>query len=171
MQENAKVSILEENENAGRELSDEEEQALLAACKASSSRGLYTAVLVSLHTAVRNEELRLLRWSQVDLADGTITVGKSKTRGGEGRIVPLSQMALNVLKEWRSQFPNASPTDAVFPRENYGLIGEKGKSPKESKVAQYKTFPNTGTIYGTVRYRGLRRLEQRIKHFRQSPVG
>jgi len=137
------VTMLEENENAGRELSDEEEEALLAACKSSSSRGLYTAVLVSLHTAVRNEELRLLRWNQVDLEDGTITVGKSKTRGGDGRIVPLSQMALEVLEEWKANFPNALPIHAVFPREKYGLIGEKGKKPNESKVAQYKTFPNT----------------------------
>ncbi len=58
------VTMLEENENAGRELTDEEEEALLAACKSSSSRGLYTAVLVSLHTAVRNAELRLLRWNK-----------------------------------------------------------------------------------------------------------
>ena len=52
-------------------------------------------------------------------------------------------MALIVFKEWKANFPWALPTDAVFPRDLYGLIGEKGKKPNESKVAQYKTFPNT----------------------------
>jgi hypothetical protein len=44
-------------------------------------------------------------------------------------------MALNVLKEWKSNLPKAFPSDAVFPREKYGLIGEKGKKPNGSKVA------------------------------------
>jgi len=165
------VTMLEENENAGRELSDEEEAALLAACKSSSSRGLYTAVLVSLHTAVRNEELRLLRWNQVDLEDGTITVGKSKTRGGDGRIVPLSQMALEVLEEWKEQFPNALPTHAVFPREKYGLIGEKGKKPSESKVAQYKTFPNTPvTTFATAWRTAKKKADETLRNARKLTV-
>jgi integrase len=72
------------------------------------SRLLYPAILVSLHTGLRNEELRLLRWRQVDLLDGSITVGRSKTDGGKGRIVFLNQTVLRALKEGRSQFPEAS---------------------------------------------------------------
>jgi integrase len=133
------VTMLQENEEAGRELSDEELKALLNACKASSSRALYTAVLVSVHSAIRNHELRLLRWHQVDLEDGTITVGKSKTVGGTGRIIPLSQGAWNALKEWLSMFPDAQPDHAVFPRESYGLMGTKGVY--GGTVAPFKTFP------------------------------
>jgi integrase len=133
------VKMLQEQESPGRELSDEELKALLAACKASSSRGLHTAVLVSVHSAVRNEELRLLRWYQVELDEGTITVGKSKTIGGKDRIVPLSQTAWNALKEWRSQFPNAQSSHAVFPREAYGLMGKSGVY--GGTVEHYKTFP------------------------------
>jgi len=136
------VKMLQEEESPGRELSDEELNALLAACKKSASRGLYTAVLVSIHTAVRNEELRLLRWHQVDLVEGTITVGKSKTIGGKDRIVPLSQTAWNALKRWKEQFPNALPTNAVFPREKYALFGTKGQTGKGGVVKAYETFPD-----------------------------
>jgi hypothetical protein len=52
-------------------------------------------------------------------------------------------MALIVFKEWKANFPRAFRTNGVFPRDLYGLIGEKGKKPNECKVAQYKTFPNT----------------------------
>jgi len=44
-------------------------------------------------------------------------VGKSKTAGGEGRIVPLNLAALGVLKEWRSRRPDVQPTDFIFPSE------------------------------------------------------
>ncbi len=70
--------------------------------------------------------MRLLRWRQIDLLHRTITVGKSKTAGGEGRIVPLSQTATRCLEEWRSQFPDAQPAHYVFPSERYGLDGEEG---------------------------------------------
>jgi integrase len=55
-----------------------------------------------------------------------ITVGKSKTKGGEGRVVPLSNTALRRLKEWRCQFPDATPAHYLFPSERYGLHGSKG---------------------------------------------
>jgi hypothetical protein len=42
-------------------------------------------------------ELRLLRWHQVDLLEGIILVGKSKTQSGEGRLVYLTCKFLGVL--------------------------------------------------------------------------
>ncbi|MGB8477611.1 MAG: site-specific integrase [Acidobacteriaceae bacterium] len=119
------VTMLSEREDIGRALSADEEASLLAAAHKSVSRSLYTAILVSIHTGVRNEELRLLRWSQVDFLKEQIQVGKSKTRGGEGRIIPLSGTALATLKDWHAQFPNAKPTHYVFPSERYGLHGKK----------------------------------------------
>jgi integrase len=133
------VTMLKENRDAGRELSDDETHRLLTAVKASASRSLWPAIIVSTHTGLRNKELRLLRWRQVDLIIGSITVGKSKTQAGEGRLVPLSDTALLALQEWRAQFPNAEPSHYVFPRESYGLIGQKGVF--GGKVAPYEVFP------------------------------
>jgi integrase len=134
------VQMLNERAETGRELSDDEVHRLLSACKSSRSRGLYPAVLTSIHTGLRSQELRLLRWHQVDLIEGTIAVGKSKTRGGEGRVVYLSSSAVATLKTWRSQFPNAQPGHAVFPREKYGLKGKEGTFGGE--VVPYETVPD-----------------------------
>ena len=101
------VRMLKERKDIGRDLSADETHRLLSACKASTSRGLYPAVLTSIHTGLRSAELRTLRWRQVDLIDGTIQVGKSKTEGGEGRLVYLSDMAKSVLQTWRSEFPDS----------------------------------------------------------------
>lgn len=134
------VRPLKERTDIGRELSDDEVCRLLAACKASVSRGLYAAVLVSIHTGLRSMELRGLRWHQVDLLEGTLTVGKSKTQGGEGRLVYLSALAVQTLQNWRAQFPAVQPSHAVFPREAYGLKGAKGTF--GGVVIPYKTFPD-----------------------------
>jgi integrase len=114
------VKLPRGREDVGRALSADEEHRLLVSCKKNRSRSLYPAVLLSLHTGLRNEELRLLRWRQIDLMEGTVTVGKSKTAGGTGRIVPLSQTALRCLQEWRAQFPDAQPAHFLFPAERYG---------------------------------------------------
>ena len=53
-------------------------------------------------------------------------VGKSKTAGGDGRMIPLSQSATQTIQEWRGKFPDAKPSDYVFCSERYGLDGEKG---------------------------------------------
>jgi integrase len=113
------VHMLKERTDIGRELSDDEMGRLLKAVKESESRSLYPAVLVSTHTGLRNKELRLLRWRQVDLEGRTVTVGASKTAGGEGRIVPLSQTAVGCLAEWRANFPGAKPEHFVFPHESH----------------------------------------------------
>ena len=114
-----KVKFLKENSDTGRELTDDEVKNLLAACRSNPSRSLYPAVLLSIHSGLRNEELRLLRWKQVNLISGLIVVGKSKTKGGKGRVVPLSQLALQTLKDWRAQFPKALPEHYVWPSERY----------------------------------------------------
>jgi integrase len=75
----------------------------------------------------------------VDLIDAHLTVGKSKTAGGEGRVVPLSQTALAVLQEWRAQFPDAKPAHYVFPSEKVGLSGDDGKL--SGRVVAYDTDP------------------------------
>jgi integrase len=135
------VKMLEEESDIGRELSDDEAIRLLTACKASASRSLYPGVLVSIHTGLRSHEMRLLRWRQVDLDKGTITVGKSKTKGGKGRLVYLSETAIQTLKNWKAQFPDAKPNHAVFPSEAYAMKGKKGTP--GGIVASYQTDPNT----------------------------
>jgi integrase len=118
--------MLEERSDVGRALSADEESRLLGACRKSRSKSLLPAVLLSIHTGLRNGELRQLRWRRVDFLNEQITVGRSKTAAGEGRIVPLNQTALQTLRNWRSEFPDARPEHFIFPSERYGLDGENG---------------------------------------------
>lgn len=133
------VTMLKAREDVGRALSEDEKNILLAACKASRSRALYPAFMLSLHTGVRSVELRSLQWQNVDLIERTIRVGRSKTQGGEGRVIPLSDAAYGVVREWRTQFPGAKPLHYVFPSERYGLKGEDGR--KDGKVMPYAIDP------------------------------
>jgi integrase len=68
-----------------------------------------------------------------------LIVGNSKTAGGEGRVIPLSETAFKTLQEWRREFPDAAPAHYVFPTERYGLAGEEGFS--EGKVVPYAIDP------------------------------
>jgi hypothetical protein len=83
------VRMLKATGEIGRSLTTDEQHRLLVACKKSRSRSLYPAVLLSLHSGLRSGELKNLKWRQIDLLERTLTVGKSKTRGGDGRIISL----------------------------------------------------------------------------------
>ncbi len=119
------VKMLHVDEDKGRALTLEEETRLLEACRNSRSRSLYTGVALALNTAMRAGELRLLRWRQVNVAAATLTVGKSKTAAGTGRLIPLNQRAAVVLSFWASLFPDREPAHFVFPAERYGHKGKK----------------------------------------------
>lgn len=110
-------------EDTGMALSIEQEVALLAACAASRSRSLLPAVAVSLATGLRHNELRSLRWRQVDFGNEAIKVGRSKTATGTGRAVPLNQRALTTLRTWAKEFPGRKMDDHVFPSERVGFSG------------------------------------------------
>jgi integrase len=133
------VRMLKTRGDIGRALSADEQHRLLAACKKIRSRSLYPAVLLSLHSGLRNAELRLLRWRQIDFLEKHLIVGKSKTAGGEGRVIPLSEAAFKTLQEWRREFPDAAPSHYVFPTERYGLAGEEGHL--GGKVVPYSIDP------------------------------
>lgn len=121
------VKPLRARSDIGKALSRDEESRLLAAARQSRSRSLHPALVIAIHTGLRSAELRTLQWNRVDLIEGCLIVGKSKTAGGEGRTVPLSATALATLKDWRAQFPEAKPSHYVFPSERAGLDGQSGK--------------------------------------------
>ena len=116
---------LPEREDVGRALSLEEANRLLEAAANSRSRSLFPALMLYLHTGVRAAERRL-RWKQVDFTHRAIRVGRSKTRGGEGRVIPLNDEAFDILMEWHARFADPHPDHFVFPSERYGFDGEDG---------------------------------------------
>jgi integrase len=117
---------LPEPEDIGRALPLEEANRLLEAAINSRSRSLFPALMTYLHTGVRAAEARI-RWKQVDFVNRTIQVGHSKTKGGQGRVVPLNDEAFDILAEWRSRFTDPQPNHFVFPSERYGFNGNAGR--------------------------------------------
>ena len=117
------VDFLKESPSPGRALSADEETRLLEASSKSRCRSLYPVVMLALNSGMRATEIRNLKWEQVDFFAKALTVGKSKTAAGTGRIIPLNPRAVTVLTHWRGVFPGAQPDHYVFPHEKYGLAG------------------------------------------------
>jgi integrase len=108
------VKKLEENESAGRALEPEQEKALLQkASRVDIKQGNwsphYTVTVVGLNTGLRHSEVRNLHWREVDLEKRVLVVGRTKTKAGSGRAVPLIQPALG-----RRVFLTESRTTTFF---------------------------------------------------------
>lgn len=85
---------------AGRDrvLTSAEEARLLDALRPTGRRSpwLYPLVVLALETAMRRGELLGLRWQDVNLVKRIATL--HDTKNGEGRVVPLSSRAVEILK-------------------------------------------------------------------------
>jgi integrase len=107
------VKFEREHNDIGKCLSHEEEKNLLAAC--GSNALLNAVVTLALNTALRKNEIRTLRWSQIDFEKRTVAVGRAKTEGGSGRVIPLNQPAFDSLVKWAGRLVESNAEDYVFP--------------------------------------------------------
>jgi len=80
-----KARMLRERRDVAKALMPEQERALLRAT-AEKDSACHTATVLALNTAMRKDEIRLLRWEQIDFEKRTLTVGRSKTEAGAGRL-------------------------------------------------------------------------------------
>jgi integrase len=78
-----------------RRLEAGEEEALLAACKASRAYYLHSFVLLAIETGMRSGELLAVTWSNVNFEKRTIFL--PDTKNGSPRTVPLSTRAINAI--------------------------------------------------------------------------
>jgi len=111
--------VTKPKEPRGRErfLSDSERDALLQACRASTSRFLFYVVVLALSTGMRRGEIMPLRWPQIDLVNGQILL--FETKNDTSRMVPLAGKALNMMRDLAKV--RHIDTDLVF----YGGTGDK----------------------------------------------
>jgi integrase len=93
-----------------RFLNDSEKERLIQACRESESKGLYPIVILALSTGMRRGEIMNLKWSDIDVARGSILL--QTTKNGERRFIPLVGIALDLL---RSKYANQSVDSLVFP--------------------------------------------------------
>lgn len=106
-----KVKKPKESRGRVRFLDVSERERLITECKKSSNNFLYVCVILALSTGMRQSELMGLKWSDVNLEEAFIIL--HETKNGERRRVPLSGLALAVLKE---QLKNKrQDTNLLFP--------------------------------------------------------
>src|ERR1035441_7354796 len=72
---------------------------MLAEAAKLRSKNMYPSLVVDLNCGLRDKELRELRWRQIDLVHKKqLTVGKSKTDAGTGRVIPLNETAIAAME-------------------------------------------------------------------------
>jgi integrase len=96
----------------------------------ASDDNLRPLVITAIFTGLRASELRGLRWSDVDLKKGTVTVsqradrfnviGPPKSAAG-WRTIPLPPVAVTELKKWKLACPN-SELGLAFPAKEGGVL-------------------------------------------------
>ena len=113
----SKVRKPKEPKGRDRFLSDDERARLLAACRDSGEPYLYPVVILALSTGMRRGEIMNLRWSNIDLKQGRITL--LDTKNGDTRSLPLVGAALaqvQILARVRSL-----TNDMLFPGKSPGV--------------------------------------------------
>jgi integrase len=87
--------------------------------KQGGSPCIYPALVVALNCGMRDAEIRLMTWNQIDLEKKFLTVGESKTAAGTGRTIPLNGTLLDALLEhsrwYAQQFGQTRPEWFIFP--------------------------------------------------------
>ena len=130
-----------ESDHVGQALTPEQETSLLGACE--SNMLLPTVVTLALNTALRKNEIRSLRWSQIDLFKRMVMVGKTKTEGGSGRLIPLNAPAYAALVKWAScQLPRRFRWRQIRVRQTCLVSIERQKH----RVTQSCSSPNVRAL-------------------------
>ncbi len=107
-----RLTKLREPPGRSRFLSTDERKQLLQACRQSPNQNLYVAVVLALSTAARRMEIMGLRWRDIDLERGLITL--RFTKNGVRRSIPLQGYALELIKEKRRQCDGAHHTNSLL---------------------------------------------------------
>ena len=116
VESNPVLSITKPKEPRGRVrfLSDKERERLLVEAKTSNSSCLYLVIVLCLSTGARKMEILGLKWFDVDVQRGIITL--HETKNGEIRVLPLTGHALSLMCKYEKI--RRFDSDLVFP-SNY----------------------------------------------------
>jgi integrase len=83
----------------GRAYTADEKARMLEESRKLRTPQMSAALALDLNTGLRDKELRQIRWEQIDLVHKkALTVGKSKTDAGTGRVIPLNETAMAALE-------------------------------------------------------------------------
>jgi len=105
-------------------LTQDEVRALISTAERRAKAGtitdhcLHAAVCFTLHTGLRKGELAALRWRDLDLSTGRLTVSCSfdgVPKSGKPRHLHLPDAVIPILQAWQASCPR-TPAGLIFPR-------------------------------------------------------
>ena len=132
----SKIAREKEPRERTRFLNPEERKRLIEACQRSDNPLLTTFVVLLLSTGCRYSEIRQLKWTDIDLIKGRITITKSKN--GDLRAVPIRGLGLELLCQLASE---CSSIGYVFAFKNQSHPMDPRRSLKTAiKRANIKNF-------------------------------
>jgi integrase len=135
-----KTLTLKADPNIARAFSPNEKAALIAEAHKRRSPAIVPALMLALHAGMRDAEIRGLQWGRLDLLNGVAAVGRSKTKAGEGRTIPLNSDVLAALKNhamwFLKRFGETRPEWFVFP------FGQPQPTDPTKPVTTFKTVWN-----------------------------
>lgn len=111
------VETFKENRPKDRFLTGEEQTALLEASRKSAWDRMHLLVLLALTTGARRGELLQLRWSDIDFAQRTASL--ERTKNGKPRLLPLTKPVIEQLMRFREKnntliFPSSVSKNQPF---------------------------------------------------------
>jgi integrase len=112
--------------------------------------------MFALNTTMRASEIRKLLWEQIDFLKRIITVGKSKTKAGTGRTIPINSELFRALAEYKAWYEekvcSVAPDLYVFP------FGDCRKYQPTRPISSFKTsWKNVRNKAGlSIRFHDLR---------------
>jgi len=135
----SKIKLLREPSGRVRYLTEEEEARLMAVLPADADR---QRIKVLLQTGLRKSEFSGLRWKDIDLRAGVITIPRSKN--GETRHVPMTSDVRAIL----SRLPRPLDASALIFPTALGLVITGGRprpswrpsEPLRSTISASMTF-------------------------------
>src|SRR5882724_5288678 len=102
----------------GRPYSADEKARMLEEAQKLRTPQMHAALALDLNTGLRDKELRQIRWDQIDPMKKALTVGKSKTEAGTGRLIPLNETAMAAVQShaawYTRRFGECRPEWFVF---------------------------------------------------------
>ena len=121
-----------ESDPRERSLSDAEAAAVWLAAPDDDYGRIVKLILL---TGCRRKELGGLRWPEIDLNERTITLPRDRTKNGQEHVVPLCDLAIDILKG----IERRNGRDHVFGRGKIGFVGwARGKRERLDTVVKFK---------------------------------
>lgn len=101
---------------------------------------LQPMVLLSINTGLRQGEVFILNWNDIDFSRAILTVNGATAKSGKTRHVPLNNEALSILKDWKKQSENTAKF--IFPAKDGNKLNNVRKSwatvLKQAKITNFR---------------------------------